>query len=182
MKLRCQGTSSKSVSSSRTALGAQAASTCRLRISARYALQVDRLCSLFGETSECSVRGLARAYILDACRLRAGPSPNLRRFHLHSGSKLTGQKLKLTCSSVNTSNGNGNGTSSNGSSAFNTTSDAMETADMGGSDPNVIKELQQADQNPFPERHFDGKSDDPLANLKNQVRQLRMLRSSPRSK
>ena len=45
---------------------------------------------------------------------------------------------------------------------------------MGGSDPNVIKELQQADQNPFPERHFDGKSDDPLENLKNQVRQLRI--------
>lgn len=138
MKLRCQVTSSKSVSSSRTALGAQAAGTCRLRISAR---------------------------------LRAGPSPKLRRFHLHSGSKSTGQKLKLTCNSVNTSNGNGNGngTSSNGSSAFKTTSDAMETPDMGGSDPNVIKELQQADQNPFPERHFDVKSDDPLENLKNQV-------------
>ncbi|DBA93715.1 TPA: hypothetical protein ACH3X3_013784 [Trebouxia sp. C0006] len=45
----------------------------------------------------------------------------------------------------------------------------MKTADMGGSDPNVIKELQQANQNPFPERHFDGKSDDPLENLKNQV-------------
>ena len=58
----------------------------------------------------------------------------------------------------------------------------METPDMGGSDPNVIKELQQADQNPFPERHFDVKSDDPLENLKNQVRQLRMLLSSPRSK
>ncbi len=58
----------------------------------------------------------------------------------------------------------------------------METADMGGSDPNVIKELQQAEQNPFPERHFDGKSDDPLENLKNQVRQLLMLLISSRSK
>ncbi len=58
----------------------------------------------------------------------------------------------------------------------------METADMGGSDPNVIKELQQADQNPFPERHFDGKSDDPLENLKNKVRQLRVSLSPPRSK
>ncbi len=57
----------------------------------------------------------------------------------------------------------------------------METADMGGSDPNVIKELQQADENPFPERHFDGKSDDPLENLKNQVRQLFGGLSSPRN-
>lgn len=48
----------------------------------------------------------------------------------------------------------------------------MDTVDMGGSDPSVIKELQQADENPFPETHFDGKgkSDDPLENLKNQVR------------
>jgi hypothetical protein len=125
------------------------------------------------------VRGLARAHILVACRLRAGPS-SLTRFHLHSGSKFSGQKLKLTCNSVNT--GNGNGTSSNGSSVFETNSDVMETADMGGSDPNVIKELQQAEQNPFPERHFDGKSDDPLENLKNQVRQLLMLLISSRSK
>ncbi len=123
--------------------------------------------------------GLARAYILVAYRFRAGPSPNLRRFHLHSSSNSSGQKLKLTCNSVNTSNGNGNGTSS---SVFETTSDIMKTADMGGSDPNVIKELQQANQNPFPERHFDGKSDDPLENLKNQVRQLRRVLSSPRNK
>ncbi len=136
-------------------------------------LTVYALLSPLGETSKCSVRGLARAYIPVACRLRAGPSSTLRRFHLHSGSQFSGQKLKLTCNSVNTSNGNGNGTSSNGSSAFETTSDVMETADMGGSDPNVIKELQQANQNPFPERHFDGKSDDPLENLKNQVRRLR---------
>lgn len=175
MKLRCQGTSNKSVSSSRTALVAQTAGATPLRISARYALQrVDRLCSPLGETSKCSVRGLARANCIVACRLRAGPLPNSRRFHLHSGSKSSGQKLKLTCNSVNTSNGNGNGTSSNGSFAVETTSDVMETADMGGSDPNVIKELQQANENPFPESHFDGKSDDPLENLKNQVRRLQI--------
>ena len=45
----------------------------------------------------------------------------------------------------------------------------MDTADMGGSNPAVIGELQEANENPFPKRNFDEKSQDPLEQLKNQV-------------
>lgn len=44
----------------------------------------------------------------------------------------------------------------------------LATLDMnGGSDPAAIGELHQ---NPFPAHEFDGKGDDPLAKVKNQVR------------
>ena len=68
-----------------------------------------------------------------------------------------------SCDSVN--NGNGNGSFS----GFEVSAD-MDTADMGGSDPAVIGELQEANENPFPKRNFDEKSQDPLEQLKNQVR------------
>lgn len=40
---------------------------------------------------------------------------------------------------------------------------------MGGSDPAVIGELQDSNENPFPKRNFDEDSKDPLEQLKNQV-------------
>ena len=106
------------------------------------------------------------------CSLTAGYLPTfLRRLHLRTGSGTSGpfggQNLKLTCYSVNTSNGNGSS-----KSAFDSVSDEMDTADMGGSDPSVIRDIQQADQNPFPEQEFNGEGDDPLQKLKNQVRSL----------
>ena len=45
----------------------------------------------------------------------------------------------------------------------------METTQMGGSDPAVIRELQKANENPFPKRNFNEDSKDPLEQLKNQV-------------
>lgn len=40
---------------------------------------------------------------------------------------------------------------------------------MGGSDPTVIGELQESNENPFPKRNFNEDSKDPLEQLKNQV-------------
>ena len=40
---------------------------------------------------------------------------------------------------------------------------------MGGSDPAVIGELQESNENPFPKRNFNEDSKDPLEQLKNQV-------------
>ena len=42
-------------------------------------------------------------------------------------------------------------------------------SDKNGSDPSVIEDLHR-DENPFPTHEFDGKGDDPLAKVKNQVR------------
>ena len=74
------------------------------------------------------------------------------------------RKLNLTCDSVNSNNGNGNSRFS----SFDDPGD-METTQMGGSDPAVIGELQESNENPFPKRNFDEDSKDPLEQLKNQV-------------
>lgn len=72
------------------------------------------------------------------------------------------RNLNLSCcDSVN--NGNGK------FSAFEAPTD-MDNADMGGSNPNVIGDLQEAKENPFPKCNFNEKSQDPLEQLKNQVR------------
>lgn len=42
-------------------------------------------------------------------------------------------------------------------------------SDKDGSDPSVIRKLHQ-DENAFPAHEFDGKGDDPLSKVKNQVR------------
>ena len=46
----------------------------------------------------------------------------------------------------------------------------MKTADMGGSDPAVLWELQEAGENQFPEQSFDGNRAHPVDSIKNQVR------------
>ena len=62
-----------------------------------------------------------------------------------------------------------NGASGNGVSVFQShVDDMVNTSDMGGSDTNVIRELQESDQNPFPKQQ-DCEGDDPLRKLKNQV-------------
>ena len=85
---------------------------------------------------------------------------------MHTSAKLRDNPCRAVNGNTSTSS-DGNGNASTATKRVSVFELAM--SDNGGSDPAVIDKLHRG-KNPFPAHNFDGRGDDPLAKVKNQVR------------